>query len=352
MEIRSLLIISALIFSFGIVIVGLGAATTPLVIAFVLAYLLHPVIERIERFGINRNYTVLGVFTLTSLFSVLILLAIIPDLWADAQELAKELPMAATKIIEKLEAVAANHGYTLNINKDSVNTFIIEHTSEISTALLQGISNAFKGLFGNALQWLLSILNLFLIPLFFFHLINDFEKISDGIKSWIPPVLRPKIYRYFELSNGVLNGYIRGQLLVAALLSLLYGVGLTIVGLKFGFLVGFLSGLLSIIPYVGFTLGFITSLLIGISNYKGIGGIVGIVTVFLLVQALEGTVITPKLVGNKVGLNALTTMLALIIGGNLFGLLGMLIAIPTAAVLKLLLLELKAKYQTLDLYRK
>jgi predicted PurR-regulated permease PerM len=154
------------------------------------------------------------------------------------------------------------------------------------------------------------------------------------------------------MADNVLSGYIRGQLLVAAILSLLYGIGLAVVGLRFGFAIGFLAGWLSVIPYVGFSFGFLTSMMIGIANYQGVGQLMGVVAVFLVVQGLEGTVITPKLVGNKVGLSALATMLSLIIGGNLFGLVGMLIAIPVAGTLKIVLVDIKDEYTKLDFYNK
>jgi predicted PurR-regulated permease PerM len=131
---------------------------------------------------------------------------------------------------------------------------------------------------------------------------------------------------------------------VAGILSLLYAIGLTLIGLKFGFLIGLLSGFLSIIPYAGFTIGFTVSLLIGAANYEQLSSLFGVVAVFSVVQSLEGTLITPKLVGNKVGLSSLTTMLALIIGGNLLGIIGMLIAIPIAAILKNITLELKTEF--------
>lgn len=340
---------------FGLVwmiIIGLGSAFTPLLIAFGLAYLLFPVIKKIEAWGFKRHYTVLAVFFLSSFVSIATIVAFVPGLVEDFRSLLQSMPDAVGQFIDKASRLASEYGYDLAINQESAKQYIIEHTSEISSTLLSGITDTFKGLFSNALRWFLAVLNVFLIPLFFFYLINDFEKITEGFQSLIPPAVRPKVSHYLELSNQVLNGYIRGQILVAAILSMLYGIGLSIVGLKFGFLVGFISGWLSIIPYVGFTMGLITSIILGLANYNGLGPFVGIFVVFGIVQALEGTVITPRLVGNKVGLNALTTMLALIIGGNLLGLVGMLVAIPTAAVMKLLLIEAKKEYQDLEFYKR
>jgi predicted PurR-regulated permease PerM len=128
-------------------------------------------------------------------------------------------------------------------------------------------------------------------------------------------------------------------------------IGLSIVGLKFGFIIGLLAGLVSIIPYAGFSLGFLASITMALANYSGPNLLIGIVVIFVVVQVLEGLVITPKLVGDKVGLSAFITMLALIIGGNLFGLVGMIIAIPCAAIIKSLISDLKREYVELDFYK-
>jgi predicted PurR-regulated permease PerM len=351
MDVRAVLIVAAILGIFAVVIIGLGTALVPLLISFGLAYLLFPVIKKIEKLGVKRHFTVSGVFLVMSLFVFLILLIFIPGLFSDAKSFLKELPENSTKMIDKVEGIAADYGYRLDFSKEGLKTFVMEHTSDISGDMLKGLTSALKGVFTNALHWFLAILNLFLIPLFFFYVINDFEKLTRGLKSYIPPSLLPQLAHYTKLANEVLSGYIRGQLLVASILSLLYAIGLTLVGLRFGFLIGVISGMISIIPYAGFTLGFLTSIMIGLANYSGMGSLVGIVVVFVVVQSLEGTIITPKLVGNKVGLSAFATMLALIIGGNLFGLVGMLIAIPLTAVLKTILIDLKTEYQNLDVYK-
>jgi predicted PurR-regulated permease PerM len=320
-------------------------------ISFGLAYLLFPIIKKIEKLGIKRHYTVSAVFLLVSLFVFLILLIFVPDLLTDAKTFLKELPENSTKLLDRFEQIAADYGYQIDFSKEGLKAFVMEHTSDISGDLLKNISITIKDIFTNTLHWLLAILNLFLIPLFFFYVINDFEKLSRGLKSFIPPIFLPKFNHYLSLGNDVLSGYIRGQLLVAAILSLLYGIGLSIIGLRFGFLIGFITGLISIIPYAGFTLGFLTSLMIGFAYYDGLHTIVGIIIVFGIVQTLESTVITPRLVGNKVGLSAFATMLALIVGGNLFGLVGMLIAIPLTAVLKTILIDLKKEYHKLDVFK-
>ncbi len=350
-SIKAILVILSLILLGIIAIWGLGDTFIPLLVSFGIAYLVFPLVKKLESQGIKRNYAVPVVFAGIFISVVIVFALILPGLISDSRALLKELPSSSIKAIDKVEAVASNFGYELDLSKDSISAYIKSHISEFSGGLLKSISMGLKSSFLGVANWLIAILNLFLIPLFFFYVINDYEKISEEIKSFIPKSVLPKLTHYFDLSNQVLSGYIRGQLMVALVLAILYAIGLYIVGLRFGVLIGLFSGLISIIPYAGFSLGFLTAIIIALANNAGLGPIIGIAAVFTVVQSLEGIFITPKLVGNKVGLSALATMLALIIGGNLLGLVGMLAAIPVAAICKTLIGDLKAEYQQLDLYK-
>ena len=330
---------------------GLGSALSPLILSFGLAYLVYPLVQKLEEKGVGRNYSVPALFAVIVLFSLIVIALILPGLISDGRSFLRELPNNSAIALHKVETVATEMGYQIDLSRDSIVAYMKEHVSGLSAGVLKNISSGIQSSFTGVSNWLIGILNLFLIPLFFFYVINDYEKLSDEVKSFIPLSARPKLAQYFSLSNTVLSGYIRGQLMVALALGVLYAVGLSVVGLKFGFLIGILSGFISIIPYAGFSIGFLAALVVAIANYTGVGQIIGIVLVFVTVQALEGIVITPKLVGDKVGLSAFATMLVLIIGGNLFGLVGMLAAIPVAAIVKSILSELKTEYQQLDFYK-
>ncbi len=346
----SAIIISLLSIVF-IVLWGLGAALVPLLFSFALAYLVFPLIKRFEDKGLNRTYSVPIVFSFFVIIGLLILALVIPGLINDGKAFLKELPQNLTVAVQKIEKLASSAGYQVDLSRDSIVDYIKLHASDLSSGVLKSLTNGLKISFVEVSKWLLTILNLFLIPLFFFYVINDYEKISKEISSFIPSYIKPKLKHYLDLTNIVLSGYIRGQLMVALALSILYAIGLSIIGLKFGLLIGILSGLISIIPYAGFSIGFISAIVVGLANNSSTSQFLGIIIVFFIVQMMEGFIITPKLVGNKVGLSAFLTMLALIIGGNLFGIIGMLIAIPLAAIIKSILLELKREYLELDFHK-
>jgi predicted PurR-regulated permease PerM len=350
-HLKAILIIAVPVFFLIFAIWGLGDARFPLMISFGLAYLVFPLIRKLEAKGANRQVTVFGVFALLLAVITLLLVLIVPRVISDANDFIQELPQSISRALEKVEGVALQFGYELDLSREEIKSYIVEHSSEFSGGLLKGISKGVFSAFSGITTWLISLLGFFLIPLFFFYLINDYEKLLRETKALFPQFIRPKLRHYLDLSDRVLSGYIRGQLIVALVLAGLYAVGLSVIGLKFGILIGMISGLLNVIPYVGFSVGFASALLVAVANDGGSGMFLGILLVFGIVQGLEGTIITPKLVGDKVGLSPLLAILALIIGGNVAGLAGMLIAIPIAAIAKRMLSELKQEYFKLEIYK-
>ena len=346
----------AYVITFGLFLVlaalvyGLGSALGPLVIAFIFSYLTYPLISKLEKKGLSRAWALSGLLVGATLITFVLLASVGPKLVEDFQSFISQSPKILERTLAKAEALFAKAGYSLDLSKNQLKDLVLSKAQNLPTEVLASIGKSLQTAAGSLAEPILWLLNLFLIPMFYVYLVMDFEKVQRGLSELVPMGWRPKLGRYFKISNTVLNGYLRGQILVACALALLYSFGLSLVGLKFGLLIGLLSGLLSLIPYVGFFIGFSLALAVAISESVGMNTFIGIIAVFSVVQALEGFVITPKLVGNKVGLSAFATVLALIIGGNLFGLLGMFLAIPMAAVLKSLLRELIYEYKRLPFY--
>jgi len=334
----------------AVAVSGLGEAYYPLITSLALAYLLFPVIVRLESWGLKRELVVAGVFILTLALILLVLVMLIPTLIADAQLFFKELPANLDKALTQLDLLFQRYDIQIPLDKASMVAFIKEHASQLSIETLGNVAIFIKNVFTNVVGFVIALLNILLFPLFFFFVINDYESIVSNVKSLVPLRWQDPLAEFLTKVNVILSGYIRGQLLVALILAGLYGAGLWLVGLKFGLFIGLLTGLLSIIPYVGFTLGFVSALVVALSTMDGYGVLVGVVTVFMVVQALESFVMTPRLVGGKVGINALTTIVALIIGGNLLGLFGMLLAIPTAGILKMIMVDAKRRYVKSGVY--
>lgn len=348
---KPILILSALFLIGILIVIGLGNSLVPLLISFGLSYLFFPLVKVIEKRNIKRHWAVIGVFTVITLLSILSLVIIIPVLFNEAKLFFNEIPQIIDHLLQKIEATVSHFGYNFQLSQEGIRTYVIEHISGWSGEIFKSAGAFLKNSFSGFIDGLLTFLNIFMIPLFFFHLVEKHESISAEIKELIPYSWRDNVQKYVAITNSVLSGYVRGQVVVAMLLATLYSIGFAVVGLRFGFFIGLMTGLLSIIPFVGSVIGLGTALVVAFINYNGFPPIVGILVVFVVVQALEGLIITPKLVGDKVGLGALPTMLALIIGGNLLGLAGMIIAIPAAAILKNILIDLKSEYKNLDFYK-
>ncbi len=247
--------------------------------------------------------------------------------------------------IINLENFLAQYELPFNISAGELLGHVKEYLGGSAKGIAKGLSIGIKQGFLELGSWISGLISFFLVPLFFFYLIEDYENIASSTKSMIPPRFRPKGESYAKAFNRILSGYLRGQFLVVVSLSVLYSSVLGLIGIKFALFLGIISGLISFIPYAGFTIGLVLALLTSLATNEPPMTLVKIIAGFLAVQALEGTILTPKLVGNKVQLSELSTLIALIIGGNFFGLIGLLIAIPFAALFKVILADLKHEYQ-------
>jgi len=346
---KTILVILSLIVIIFFCLKGLGDALTPLIISFTFAYLFFPLIRSLEQKGINRNFSVVFISIIFTFVLSLTFYLVVPKLYSDSKAFIKELPQNSTRLLAKAELAAEKMDIDVDLSKDHLKEMVEDNISTISASILKSITKGFKGFFSSIVGLVLGILNIFLIPLFFFYVVNDYEKITKNISELIPNQFKPKLKKYLKLTNKVLSGFIRGQLLVALFLGTMYAIGLSIIGLRFGILIGLLSGFMCLIPYVGAIVGFATAIIFGLATDLELTRLFYVCILYGFAQVLEGNVITPKFVGNKVGLSAFTSVLALIIGGNLFGLVGMIIAIPMAAIVKTIFNELKQEYLEMEL---
>jgi predicted PurR-regulated permease PerM len=347
---KTIFILSAGFVLGWVLIKGLGGATLPLSLALLLAYCLFPLIQRLEARGVQRQIAVIGSFALIFLLSFGAIVLLIPVVVRELVLFFHELPQSSAGALAKVHELAEQFGFDLDLSRDGVLQFVADHAKDVSGEIVKSTSILLKNTFSSFVGIVLAILNLFLVPLFFFYLLDHYEEMMAELKDLIPFSWRPKFREYAGITTTVFSAYIRGQTLVAICLAGLYMTGFSLIGLKFGLLIGLATGLLSIIPYVGSILGFITAMVISLANFNW-PTTLGVIGVFIVVQGLEGFVLTPRLVGKSVGLGALATILALIIGGNLFGIVGMVLAIPVAAVLKFILKDLRSEYKKLPLFK-
>ena len=232
-----------------------------------------------------------------------------------------------------------------------VDRVMAEFNADQAKALLQPAGSVAKSIFGSTASALSAVAALVLIPVFAFFLLRDFDLIIARIGALIPVNYRPFIRSRMIEIDETLSRFVRGQLTVSAILVLLYSLGLWIVGLPLALVIGVVAGVGNLVPYLGTTLGFLLAGVMLALDWQGWGHVGAVAGVFAAVQVLEGWVITPKVVGDSVGLSTLSVIVSVMIFGELFGFYGVLVAVPAAAILKILFREGLDAYRASEFFR-
>lgn len=332
------------IFFFCWLIFSLRSVLTPFVIAFSLAYIGNPVVGKLQKhfLKLSRMWAVTIVFTVFVIIFLLLLLIFIPMLINQVILLLNKLPL----IVEWLqEHVFKPFGKDLSpefvkLNFSTIQEALRNYGGVISETLRKIISS----LTSSTLAIIGFLTSLFLIPMLTFYFMRDWELINGKLVNLIPLTVRDKVLAFFSDANEMLGSFMRGQLSVMFALALVYSLGLTLVGLEFGLLVGLIAGLISFIPYLGASSGIITGLAMAWFQTHDYKLLILVGIVFGIGQVLESFVLTPKLVGDKLGMHPVAVIFALMVGGALFGFFGILLALPVCAVLMVGLREAYGAY--------
>jgi len=330
----------------GLALYLIPATITPLLIGLSLAYAFDPLIDFFEKKGFNRNIIVLLFFILLGLMLFSVITILVPYLFLQLTEFIEHLPEMILKLWNLISLKLNIDSFEL---KEKLTAIIQEQYNSESFAKM---ATLIKTSLTSTTSWFSGIAGIFIIPVFFYFFLIDIDRIKISLFKMIPAPYQDVMAIRFAKIDNVLSGFIRGQLMVALILAFFYSILLSLVGIKYGFLIGFIAGLLNIIPYVGVFLGITTSILMAFFSEKIIITIVLVLLIFVVVQMIEGFIITPKVVGEKVGLSSLATIIAILIGGELLGVVGMFIAIPVGGVLRVIYRDLKSAYLRSEFYQK
>ncbi|OOG36266.1 AI-2E family transporter [Rhodanobacter sp. C05] len=326
----------------------LAPVLMPFAVAAMLAYLGDPLADRLERVGLSRNWAATIVFTVLLLAVGGVLLLLIPLIARQVENLIENLPRygdwAQHTAWPWLQARL--HLDPRMFDSDRLLVAIKAHLGsigDIATTVLGKVSRSGLGV----VQWLA---NLVLIPVVAFYLLRDWDRLVGTIDRMLPRSVEPTIAHLARESDKVLGAFVRGQLLVMLALGVFYGATLGAIGLTVGPLIGMVAGLLSFVPYLGFIIGFIAAIIAALVQYGDWTHVLLVCGVFAVGQLLEGYVLVPKLVGDKIGLHPVAVIFAVLAGGSLFGFLGVLLALPAASVIMVLLRYLVERYRMSELY--
>jgi predicted PurR-regulated permease PerM len=334
--------------AFILVVWLLHAMLLPFVAGTALAYLLNPAADRLERLGIPRIIATLIVIGLFVLFFVLVGIMLFPILGSQLFSFIQRLPDYITRLQELVtqenkEWLQRLVGDKLPDIQKSLGDLVGEGASWLVAFLKQLLSG------GRAIISLFSLI--IITPVVAFYVLYDWHAVVDKVDSWLPRRYRDTIRMLAGEIDRAIAGFLRGQALVCMILGLYYAVGLTLAGLNFGLLIGSASGVLTFIPYVGSVIGLIIGMIVAVVQFwPDWFSIITVLTIFIIGQFLEGYVLSPKLVGESVGLHPVWLMFSLFAFGYLFGFVGLLIAIPLAAAVGVLLRFALAEYLASPLY--
>lgn len=332
----------------GVLLYLLAPILTPFLIAALFAYLGDPLADRLQAWGLSRTLAVIVVFVGMLVVLALGLLVVVPLLEGQLAKLVSKVPgyleWVGTNVVPRLSEL-------LGIELARPDPAAL---GDVLGAHWQEAGGAVAGLLGYVtrsgtavLGWLA---NLVLIPVIGFYLLRDWDALTAHVRDLLPRGVEPVVVRLASESDEVLGAFIRGQLLVMLALGTIYSTGLWLVGLEFALLVGMLAGLVSFVPYLGFIVGIVVAGVAILVQTQDPIQLLPVAAVFGVGQLLEGTVLTPLLVGDRIGLHPVAVIFAVLAGGQLFGFFGVLLALPVAAVLAVLVRHAHRSYVGSALY--
>ena len=335
----------------GVLMWLLAPVLTPFVVAAVLAYALNPVVDSLQRLGGKRLPRALAVALVELLFIVVVLtvvLLIVPILAKEIPLMRDQLPALADKLNAWLAPLLKSWGVNVSLNVDSIKSFVLKY---LSANVEDGVASVLSSIKLGGSVALAVIGNAILIPVALFYLLLDWGNFVARAKEFIPRSQLKDVESFTEEADNVLGQYLRGQLLVMVILAVYYSVGLALFGLDLALPIGVFTGLAMIVPYLGFGLGLILAILAGLLQFASIKVLVMVAAVYGSGQLIEGFYLTPRLVGERIGLHPLAVIFALLAFGQLFGLVGVLVALPASAVLLVAMRRLRVRYLASGLYK-
>ncbi len=326
----------------------LAPVLTPFLIGAIAAYALHPLVKRLVARRVPRLVAVLAVELALIAGLLAVALLIVPVLSKEIPLLQAQIPQLAEKLNQTLAPWLAQLGIELRLDVASIKAFVLKYLSanaeEWSAALLSSLrigGSVALAVLGNAL----------LVPVVLYYLLMDWPHIMQRLRGLVPQRMQAAVEGFFSECDSLLGQYLRGQLAVMLVLAAYYSAALALFGFDLALPVGVFTGLAVFIPYVGFGLGLVLALMAGILQFASLQGLLVVAVVYGIGQLLESFWLTPRLVGERIGLNPLAVIFALMAFGHLFGFVGVLVALPLSAVALVAVRRLQTLYLGSELFR-
>ena len=324
----------------------LGPALAPVILALVFAYLLWPMVRLLERRGLPRALATTVTVLVAMLAVTALALLLVPIVTTVIPQLKTQWPGMLDKFNNVIAPRLRNFG--VNVDVDSLKASIVKsfdgNMEEWGQKLLS--SARIGG------SWLVTVLGfLVLVPVLVFYLLVDAESVGQGAWNVVPLRLRPGLAAFLGECDAMLRQYLKGQLAVMVAMAVIYSLGLMATGLNLAWPIGVFTGLAVFIPYLGYTTGLVLALMSAAIQFSSWHGVAGVAAVYAVGQVLESFVLTPRLVGERIGLSPLAVILALLVFGEVFGFVGVLVCLPVTALLVVVLRHALDAYRGSAFYR-
>ena len=320
----------------------------PFVAGALLAYVGDPIVDRLEKWNISRTLSVVIVFFLLFLLVLPLFFFLIPLLESQLKLLFLKMPSYIDWLMINLEPTLKD---TFGV---SVPALEVDQLKQTFTEQFSNAGNFFKSLIRTVTRsgfvvagW---AANIFLIPVISFYLLRDWDRLVAYLHDLLPRNIEPTVSQLVKESDDVLAAFLRGQMMVMLALGTIYAIGLKMVGVEFSLLIGLLAGMLSFIPYMGLIIGILVAGIAVMFQTHDPSNLLWVVVVFVVAQAIEGTLLTPLLVGDRIGLHPVAVIFSVLAGGQLFGFFGILLALPVFAVLAVIMRYFHKTYKQSNLY--
>ncbi len=320
-----LLIVGAVLAFF----VAIRTVLFPFFMAYIIAYILHPFVDYLETKGISRGLAIAAVYLLVLLAAAGSVFFLLPVILGDLNRLLELIPSYADHFQQFIKDMEL--GYNSVSVPTGLRTVVDETIGKIENVFLRVVEGFIEGLLGLFSQ----VFNLAIIPVVSFYFLLEFKKIGSFLLLLIPVRMRTELSGVAVEMDEVLKKFIRGNLLVALSVAIMVAAGMFLIGMDFPLLIGAFTGLMNLIPFFGAIISALPAMLLALLQSKWLA--LYVLGIMIVVQQIEGNIIAPKILGDCIGLHPLIIIFALLTGGHLWGLIGLFLAVPAAAVLKVLL---------------
>jgi predicted PurR-regulated permease PerM len=321
----------------------------PLFLAFLLAYALDPLVDRLEALKVPRSAGALLVMMFICGAAIAAVILVVPYLIDEFRLAGERLPEQMRALKERLDPWIWE---SFHINLPHTWGELASKIGESARSRMPDLISGSTGALFGTLNVVLIFVAALIVPVFALYLLIDFDRIVERFQGLIPRRWTPLVGSIAFEIHRTLGGYVRGQLTACVVLSALYAGGLMVAGLRLAIPIGVITGMLAFVPYVGFGIGVSMAIVIALLDWHGFDHVVAVVAVMFLVQILDGMAVTPRIVGRSVGLRPIEVLLTMMAAATLFGFLGVLLAVPLGAVVKILLGRAATVYLGSDFYQR